>query len=353
MSQKVIPIILSADDTYAPYLGVTVLSIAENVLPDKVYKVVILDGGISATNKKRILSLSKRNLEIEFFDILTYLEGIDLSIFHLSCHFTLPTYFRFFIPEIFKNYDKVLYLDCDLVVLRDISPLLEYNLQNCYFAATRDFGSICFYSQNECFKTYCKDTLSLNNPNDYIQAGVMVFNIQKSLRDNLKNQLLQKLSAIRKPLYLDQDILNSVCQGKIQFIPQNWNYTWHLPFIDDDLWHHLPESYRVQYQSAKEDPYIIHFTGENMKPVDMPFEPESQIFWHYAAKSPYFEDLWKQMWRKQIQKFQFAQKNRWKLYRYWLLMKCSFGRFHQKYVHKYNILQKKIGVYLGKEVFPQ
>lgn len=353
MSVNLIPIILSADDTYAPFLGVTVQSIVETASVDFIYKIYILDGGISEQNKDILRSFAQYNIQIEFVDMLEYLKDVDLSVFHLSFHFSLPTYFRFFIPELFKQYDKVIYLDCDLVVLKDLSHLFDVDLKKYYLAATKDCSIIRMYRQEKSFKDYCDGILKLSNPDNYIQAGVIIFNVKEFLKANLKKKLLQKLKEIKHPLYVDQDVLNSVCQGGVKFISQNWNYTWHLQFGDIEYTQNLPQPYLAQYQAAQTDPYIVHFTGENMKPIDKPSAPESRVFWRYAAQTPYFEQLWKKMLCKQIEQIKSAKKARWKLYRYWLLMKFSFGRFHEKYLHKYNILQKKIGVYLKKEDISQ
>lgn len=336
MSFNAIPVVLSADNAYAPYLGVTVQSVIENAAPDKTYKIVILDGGISDWNKSRLLSLSKPNVAIEFFDILSYLKNVDLSQFHISSHFALPTYFRFFIPEIFNQYEKVIYLDCDLVCLHDISPLLDINLKNCFFAAAKDFEGIRAYRKEKYFRDYCDNILKLKAPENYFQAGVMVFNIKKCLKENFKERLLQKLAVIGNPLYVDQDVLNAECEGSVCFLDAMWNYTWNVKTenLDKDL--------KSVYEQAVKDIQILHFAS-NIKPWSFPERPYADYFWKFARHTPFYEEILQNKPQLRLIKeaFSYNRKLR-KYYFYKLISAFSVGALHKKLKTKYKDIKKDL-----------
>ncbi|MCI7535928.1 glycosyltransferase family 8 protein [Candidatus Avelusimicrobium faecicola] len=349
---KTVYIIYSCNEAYVPYTYISILSLLENKKVGESYHIYILHSGLSAANRQYLNLLQQDSVSISLIDMTGTLKQFPPDLFRVNLHFTAETYYRFFLPELFPQLDKVLYIDSDTLICKDIGTLFTVELGNAYLAVTRDLEIVRVAHCDLCpvQRHYFQKILNLANLDDYFQAGVMVVNLVQWRKENLTAKLLACLRKVKTPLYVDQDILNSICQGNVKFIPQNWDYTWHLPFVDYHYTRHLPEPYLSQYLAAHKEPYIIHFTGEKMKPENLPSEPESRLFWRYAAQSPYFEQLRERMQREQIKQFQFVQKNRWKLLRYWLLTKIAFGNFRQRYVTKYNNLRKKIERFLNQEV---
>lgn len=108
--------------------------------------------------------------------------------------------------------DKVLYLDVDLVVRKDISNLWNYHIQDLYIGAVRDFGIYI----NESKET--KDIQS-----SYINSGVILFNLKKMREDSVEEKILDLLNN-KKLTYPDQDAINIVCYGKILYLPSMYNF---------------------------------------------------------------------------------------------------------------------------------
>lgn len=346
-----ISIVYSANNNYIPYAYCSLMSLLAHRQTAAICHVYVLHTDVTAENQGFLRKLQTKALQVTFVDCRPMKSRLEQLSLNLTYHFTIETYYRFFLAELLPQLDKVLYLDADTLICHDIADLWNIAVEDYYLAATRDLEIIRVSAEGKSADvSYFKDILQLQDIHQYFQAGVMSVNLKKWRQDNLQQKLLDRLACIKNPLYVDQDILNSVCQGHIKFIPQNWDYTWHLPFMDQAYRSTLPEPYAEQYQAAQQNPYIIHFTGEKMKPENLPAEPESRLFWRYAAQSPYFEQLRERMQREQIKQFQFVQKNRWKLWRYWLLTKIAFGNFRQRYVTKYNNLRKKIERFLNQEV---
>ena len=119
-----IPVFLSSDNNYAPFIATTIASICNNT--KSFIEFYILDSGISEGNKEKILSLSNKfdnfSLEYIFIDVQKYFKN-----FRSIPYITLSTYNRIFIPEKNKKNEKIIYLDCDLIVTSDISEL--YNIE--------------------------------------------------------------------------------------------------------------------------------------------------------------------------------------------------------------------------------
>ena len=119
---KEIPIFFSTDDNYIPYLDVAVSSLIANASKEFNYRIIILNTGLNNANVDKIKQNEREKFKIDFVDISTDVEKIKSKLKNVY-HFSIVTYYRLFIASLFPQYGKVIYLDCDLVVLGDISEL--------------------------------------------------------------------------------------------------------------------------------------------------------------------------------------------------------------------------------------
>ena len=134
-----IPIFFSTDDNYIPYLDVAISSLIANASKSFNYKIIILNTGLDEVNLSKIKLNEKIGFKIEFVDISKQLENIKSKLKDVY-HFSITTYYRLFIASLFPEYKKVIYLDCDLVVLGDISKLYSIELgDNILGAAPEQF----------------------------------------------------------------------------------------------------------------------------------------------------------------------------------------------------------------------
>ncbi len=115
-------------------------------------------------------------------------------------------------------------MDSDIIIKDDIAKLYNVDLQDNYVAATRDFYVPILTELNETFGNYLIESLQLNNCKDYFQAGVMIFNIDLCIKNNIKNLLIRQLNEVKTPFIVDQDILNLVCLGKTKYLDGCWNF---------------------------------------------------------------------------------------------------------------------------------
>ncbi len=362
-SRNNVPVIFSSDLNYSLYLGVCIKSLIANSSLQNNYDIIILDGGISQLVKQKILSLQQKNVSIRFYDVSDILKNYDLSIFKTRLHFTVSTYYRFFLPQICQNYQKVLYIDCDSVICKDVAELYQIDIGNNYFGSTHDIQIILSITQNPNAASYYKDILKLKNPNNYFQCGCLICNIKEMKKNNLTDKLIQRLQEVKNPKYVDQCILNSVCEGKVKFIPQNWNYTWHLPIAYKCYQNFLPKYWQEQYEIARQDSYIIHFTGIGMKPWLNPALEKAEYFWQYARQTPFYEEiLYKNLKVSPAQNItqnvtkQITQvtdmsivkdianysKNRFNYYRCKIMANLTFGKMRKHYKEKKRALKAKI-----------
>ncbi|MEI8377568.1 MAG: glycosyltransferase, partial [bacterium] len=132
-------ICFSSDDNYVQHLGTAVTSILVNGDAENNYNFHILDGGISDENKQKLLELKKiKDFNIEFYKINSdEFECCPLNRFYIS----LATFYRFKIPSLLpKSINRILYLDCDIVVMKDLKEMFFTDIGGCFAAVVEDEG---------------------------------------------------------------------------------------------------------------------------------------------------------------------------------------------------------------------
>ncbi len=352
-NHNIIPIVFSSDDNYAPYLGVCIHSAIAHMSSSHQYIIYILDGGISPRHKAMISSLTEKHIQIKFIAISEYLRKYNITQFPLTLHFTVATYYRFFLPEIFPALDKLIYLDCDTIVLRDLADLFRTDISHYYLAATRDLEiTRACNTLPAGHANYYLKILKMDDYTNYIQAGCMLCNLREMRKNNLTQKLFEKLNEIKTPRFVDQCIINAVCEHHIRFLENQWNYTWHLPFWDKDYDKHLPEPFRTMYLKAQDDPYIVHFTGQGVKPWLRPDWSYSHLFWQYARETPFYEEILYQNIsalpahntnsKQLLQQLANRHKISLQYYRCKILSKITWGKKRQHYKQKRDALHKQV-----------
>ena len=218
-----------------------------------------------------------------------YMANLDKSQFYISGHITLATYYRFFIPQIFNNYEKIIYLDSDLVVTHDIADLFSTNIKNYVLAAATDTAMCAFLKARNNYLEYAKNVMRLPSPYYCFNAGVLVCNISKMNQVNFTNKCIERLNEIKKTWSWDQDILNSLYAKDYLLLDQSWNVQWHTSF-DKHLLECLPPTLRTTYHDACQHPKIIHYTS-SLKAWNSKDKYLAQYFWKYARTSIFYEEI--------------------------------------------------------------
>lgn len=288
------PIVFTCDNNYFKYTFVVIASILHNSNKNIFYEFNVISEDISRENEIKAEKYIKKhkNAVIKFVK----LENIDKAQFHLNSYMSVATYYRFYIPEIFKAYERILYLDSDLIVDCDISELLN--------ASFEDRLALCCSSpfilkkikrkNSEDFPIeYFTNVLKMNNPEEYFNAGVMVYNVRKSLELNIQEKLFTSLSEIEKPKLQDQDLLNSVLSrnGGIKLIDQKYNLTRAYKITFNRI---LFNAVKKKLNLKLKNPlfYIYHYVGKE-KPW-MKHDIDSHLFYYYAVKSPFYAEIVKE-----------------------------------------------------------
>lgn len=292
-----IPVVLACDNNYAPYGATTINSIIQNSNPDNNYDIILFHTDISATNQEKIYSLArkKENISIRIIDITNTVEDFKDNLY-IHNFYSFSTYYRIFIPSICSSYKKILYLDTDMVVCKDIASLYQLDVSDYLLAATPDLAVICQSNIGKkmpdrplSYKEYFRDVLGIENINQYFQAGVLLLNVDAFRKENLFEKFISKFQTIKNPFYVDQDILNSICYGRVKFFNPVWNHITHIKNCNY-FKGFIPEYLFQQFIHARQNPSIIHYTGPE-KPWHNPHWILADQFWKYATSTPFFEIL--------------------------------------------------------------
>lgn len=287
-----VPVVLSANDRFSPYLDIMIRSMIVNASPERRYDFIILYNDISEKNRGLIASAArgKDNVSVRFARVCEYFDADKLFV---DQHLSVETYYRLIIPEIMPEYHKILYLDCDMVADRDVAELYDMDLAGCVIGAAKDIdvaGQVNL-RQND-WDQYAVRELGLDCAFDYFQAGVLIIDLER-LRETATLEEMIHLALSRKWRCHDQDVLNVVCKNQVHYIPQQWNtlMDWQEPGRSRmDILKMAPRELYTEYAEARKAPYLIHFAGYQ-KPWDVVDCDFAEYFWEYAKLSPYYPIL--------------------------------------------------------------
>lgn len=282
-----VAVALSANEKYVPYVSVLLQSIKNHVSTDKNYDFIIMTKDIKPHSQEHLKMVFKDydNVSVRFINVSRY-EDFFKNVF-LHGHFVIETWFRLLMPELLRNYDKVLYLDSDMVVNADIAELYETDIDDYLLAACLDPDTAGLYNGFQPSKrVYMDNVLKMEEPYKYFQAGTILFNL-KMFRENYSTKQILEFASSQKWELLDQDVLNCLAQGKVKYVDMSWNVMYDWQYIrEKEIIRRAPKYMYDMYQEARKNPRIIHYAGPE-KPWDDPDCDFADHFWFYAKDSIY------------------------------------------------------------------
>ena len=264
MGNDRINICLSTDDNYSRYAGVVIASILSNADENDELHFYILDGGIKPENRDKLKSLnSLKPCKINFIEI-DETKFDDYKKVKTHDYISIASYYLLKTAELLPDIDKVVYLDCDVIVNTSLKELFNTDTKDYLMAGVNDN----------------KLRMVKENPT-YVNSGMLVLDLNNMRKDGTENKFFEytkeNIDTITKG---DQEIINEVCKGKIKVIEPEWN---------------VQTSNFVNRSIYTKSPKIIHYLSKE-KP------------WKFGSYSYY-----KQLWFKHLQLTPWALKDNEKL----------------------------------------
>lgn len=281
-------VLYCCDENYAPFAGVSMTSLFMNNRDiEKITVYLVLDN-VSERNRERYTRLADEyGREVVLLDAASVVERIkayNIPMWRDS----YATNFRLFFPEYIRpNVTKLLYLDCDTIVLSSLRRLLEMDMgDNCVAMAT-------------CSIMTCADRDIVYKSLEKHNAGVMLIDVANWINGKWMDKLIYHIENVRARYPApDQDLLNVVCAGHILRLPQEYNFPpLHRAYSDDIYFKAMKYTgiARGDIEYAREHPAIYHtyrFLGQFPWHSDT-LHPDKAIFDEYLEKS-----LWRDYERK-------------------------------------------------------
>lgn len=263
-----IPIFFTIDDGYTPFLAVALQSLIENASKNYNYCIKVLHTNVSEEHKKQIKKYECENVNIEFVDLSYYIEKVKDKLYTRD-YYTNTTYFRLFLPELYPQYDKVVYLDSDIIVVGDISELYNVDMGTNLITAAPD--DIIQY--NKVFQDYAELVVGVAKYQHYFNAGVLLMNLDQLRKFKFQEKFLYLLGTIKFSVAQDQDYLNRLCKGRTTLISHDWNV---MPYVNEE--------------TKKEDIKLIHYNFA-YKPWHFEEVTYNEYFWKYAQKTEFYDEI--------------------------------------------------------------
>ena len=269
-------IVVAADNGYAMPLGVMLESLGTSLKGSIAVNVFILDAGIAPWNRSRINRIARRHsLNISW--IKASVKAIkDLPVW---AHIKHAAYLRILCPDLLPQFlSKVIYLDCDMIIIRGIEELWNTEMDGCPLAAVQEQSMVI--SSAGGVVSY----LELGIPGDakYLNSGVLIIDLVAWRRENFSQKIMDYLRKYREHVvYHDQDGLNAIFATRWKELDHRWNYWVNSAEVVPE------ESHAKELARICEEADIVHYASR-VKPWHLEaISPGCAIFNEMVARTPW------------------------------------------------------------------
>lgn len=213
-TKKSLDILYQSDDTYAPYCGVSLESLLENNKDMNLY-VHIMSDNISQINKGRLQKIVKNHGQnmrfIDGGDMVNKLTSLSVAPYRGESY---AAFFKIFAYNDLKlKTDRLLYIDCDILVLKSIKDLCDANLGAHTLGMVEDF-----------IGTWYKKVIKIPEEDTYYNTGIMLVDQKNWQKNKLTNKILNEYETTSKNYWLaDQDVINICCRKDTKTLDMKYN----------------------------------------------------------------------------------------------------------------------------------
>jgi lipopolysaccharide biosynthesis glycosyltransferase len=278
---ETVPLVIAADENYLQHAGVMLASLFVHN-PELCFKIYLISNVVYKSNYQKV-----RKLVMEAghqFERLA-IDASRLQHLKLSAHATTAVYYRLLIPELLdKSIEKVLYLDCDLIVKDSLMPLWKMQLMDHPVAA----GAEQHFDRHHA--------LGMSADAPYFNSGVMLMNLPVWRRNNIAEHAIEFLRENPDRIEAwDQDALNAVLQGNWLPLHPRWNLqTSH--FGEGEV----KQEHSAELEECRRRPAVIHYTAK--------FKP-----WHSWCSHPLKDEYYQYLSLTPWKNFRLPEHTRWHL----------------------------------------
>jgi lipopolysaccharide biosynthesis glycosyltransferase len=270
--QPTIHIACAADAGYVKPMATMLHSVFANVGQGRSVLVHALDGGIADEDKASIEASCRGGP-----GSIRWVPANDSRFpgAPLWGRMSVSTYYKLLLAErLPTDLEKIIWLDCDLLVLTDVGRLWDQDLNGHHALAVQD-AVVPLVSSRSGVAGWKE--LGIPAGTQYFNAGVMSINLTLWRRDRVGDRALEYVRRYRDRVYFwDQEGLNAVLAGQWAPLDPRWNHNVSVP-----------SGATRSAQDADGDPWIIHFAG-NVKPWRFSVRtPPHELYFRYLDMTPW------------------------------------------------------------------
>lgn len=290
-----INVLCSTDDNFAQHCAVMASSVLRHTESPVIIHVI--ESKLSANNQQKLKeTITANGGEIIFHHVgENYAKLLQV---HDGSAVSDAAYYRFYVTTLIEDesIEKILYLDCDIVVMDDVARLFQIDMTDYPIAAVRDIVNPA--NEKQMFG------ISFSYRDRYFNSGVLLINLKLWRQNNYQERLVEKTRQINSFIFPDQDPLNAVFRNKWLELPPWWN-RFSVVRYQDVFFRTKSDELRYIYS-----PSIIHYANNIARPwMDMIFVPWGKKYEEILALTP-----WKGTERQKV--------NTYSKYKLLLIIKC-------------------------------
>lgn len=269
------PIVFISSNAWAVAAAVSLQSLLDHYEGSEPLKIYIVSADMSEANKDRFLSYSGKNVEVDVLEV-------DASVydrFAVEGYYVPPlALLKFSLSKLLPQYNKILYLDIDILIQKDISELMHVDIEGYYAAGVIDMTAM--------------ETLHWHkrlNRMRYLNTGVLLLNAKRIRDEGLEERFFAVKEAHPEYQCMEQDTMNDVFNDEVKYLPPIWNLMtynlWLNPYTQysmEQINFFYSTDYKI-FEDLEREAVIIHLTNE--------FKP-----WEYDGA--YMSDRWMETFRR-------------------------------------------------------
>ena len=256
MNDAEYPVALITDKNYVIPTAVAIQSLIRSFKRKERLIVCIIFCGVDEKDKRLFQKFTRKNVEIRIIDY----DAHNLTQYNEDGYYVTETALvKFCIPRLLPEYDRILYIDGDVLIQRDMTDIFKTDIDGYYAAAVEDMIGV--------ISTGLHKKLGLRR---YFNSGVLFLNARKFREDRLEERLFAVKASHPEYWCMDQDVFNDVFSMKVLFLPQKWNlmmpnFFQKMEQSPDFSIHDIDAFFGSSYgsmEAMEQDAYLLHLTNE-------------------------------------------------------------------------------------------
>lgn len=275
-------VIYASNNAYAKYLGISLLSLFDNNQDLGELTIYVLDQNISIENKNRLRNIAQQyQRTICFIDITDFQDLLPFE-FSTSGYNPIVLSRLFLCHYLPSDTERVLYLDCDIIVNGSIKELESISFGSNLVAAVPELN----------MPVDKKALIGHQRYETYFNAGVLLANLSLWRAEKIETVFIEYYrSKNGQLLYNDQDIINHCCKGRILCLSHTYNLSTNLYYFPRYFVKRLQPAYDTssasKYSNILSSPTIIHYMGDERPWIEGNHNKYRKHYEYYFKRSPW------------------------------------------------------------------